>query len=84
MIKNHKIQNLVVLCGLFALACLPAACGVKPDMVDPPASVTTDTFPQTYPPADVKTHPPGRYLPDGYQPQAPQKEDTDNKGHSTP
>lgn len=86
MIKNQKIQRFAVLAGLCVLACLPAACGVKPDMVDPPASVTIDTFPQTYPPADDKTHPPGRYLPPGYPPAPPQDTTATptDKGHSTP
>jgi hypothetical protein len=37
------------------LALLLAGCGVKPSKVDPPAGVTHDTFPKTYP--DPKTDP---------------------------
>lgn len=72
--------------GLCVLAGLPAGCGVKPDRVDPPASVRVDTFPQTYPPADAGAHPPGRYLPPGYTPpSARNKQDQPaDKGHTTP
>ena len=70
MIKNNKIQYVSVAAAVIAVLTLPVACGVKPDMVDPPSSVKVDTFPQTYPPADSKTHPPGRYLPDTYHPPA--------------
>ena len=86
MIKNQKIQRFAVVTALFVLACLPAACGVKPDMVDPPASVSVDTFPQTYPPTDDAARTPGRYLPPGYNPQPPKdKSDTQSdKGHTTP
>lgn len=74
MIKNQKIQYFATLAGLLAVACLFTGCGVKPRAVDPPASVTHDTFPQTYPPGDKTAHPPGRYLPPDYAPQTPQKE----------
>lgn len=86
MIKNQKIQSFAVLAGLFVLACLPTACGVKPDMVDPPSSVQVDTFPQTYPPSDATTRTPGRYLPPGYPPHAPKDSKTTptDKGHETP
>ncbi len=80
MIKNDKIQKLAIVVALFALT----ACGVKPNMVDPPAGVTVDTFPQTYPPADAGTHPPGRYLPPGYQPQAPKDDAPKSDPHYAP
>jgi len=40
-----KILKLAVLCGSLAVA----ACGVKPNDVDPPAGVVRDDFPRIYP-----------------------------------
>ena len=76
----------MLISGLCVLALLPAGCGVKPDMVDPPASVTVDTYPQTYPPADDGARTPGRYLPPGYPPPPPADESATptDKGHTTP
>lgn len=82
MIKNNKKQHLRVIFVLCVAIGLLAGCGVKPHQVDPPADVTVDTFPQTYPPADSSTRTPGRYLPPNYTPQAAAP--IDDKGHTTP
>lgn len=81
MTKKYKFQYVALMIAL-VLPGLLGACGVKPREVDPPAGVTTDTFPQTYPPASGQTHPPGRYLPQGYSPAQPQN--NDDKGQITP
>lgn len=44
---------LIAVSLLTALAA--AGCGIKPQKLDPPASVTKDTFPKTYP--DPKNDP---------------------------
>lgn len=67
MKKISKVRQMALILALF----LPAACGVKPRAVDPPAGVSPDPFPQTYPaprPQDDPADLPERYLPDYYKP----------------
>ena len=82
MIKNNKIQQVILFSVLCVLAALPAACGVKPRHVDPPASVIHDTFPQAYPPVGTDSSG-GRYLPPGYTPQ-PTTDNTETQDRITP
>lgn len=42
-------MRITVLFLSLALPLALAACGVKPDHVDPPPHVKTDTYPHTYP-----------------------------------
>lgn len=49
--KYCTVMLFIMSFSLFALG----GCGVKPDGVEPPASVQNDSFPNTYP--DVSTDP---------------------------